>query len=150
MNRLPLLAKTVEELDQLLDLVFHKSIFPPIVPRGLKQHVVDKRKRWHTTLEPYARKLFEQEHIFELEKRLSSIEVPTLGVWGKHDKVLHVEGLELMSKTIKDFRSILLDDCGHSITLEKPRESASHLLRFLEERNFDLKSGENKGIHAKF
>ena len=63
--------------------------------------------------------------------RLSEISVPTLVVWGRHDRVLDVSCTEAMAANIPDNRIVIFEDAGHIPMIEKPGESASHQLELI-------------------
>lgn len=58
----------------------------------------------------------------------SSIKVPTLVVWGRHDRVLHFSCTEVFSKLIPQAQVRILDRIGHLPMVEVPRVTA-RLLR---------------------
>lgn len=81
-----------------------------------------------------------------VEERLDEIEVPSLLIWGRQDRLTPPE-------IARDFQSRLgsaslefIDECGHAPMIEQPGRFSMHLLRFLErlasfrERRYDLQS----------
>lgn len=55
---------------------------------------------------------------------LSSIRVPTLIIWGKHDRLLNVKNAVIFNERISDSRLVILDEAGHTPMFETPRASA--------------------------
>ncbi|GEM_PF-2058400 len=62
---------------------------------------------------------------------LQYIDVPTLILWGKNDRVLNVKWAEVFLKGIKNSRLFILEKCGHMPMYEKPMETAMYIEKFL-------------------
>ncbi len=72
----------------------------------------------------------------ELKDRISKITVPTLLIWGRHDKILPVYYSRKCK--IPNIKTVILDHCGHTPHVEKPAEFCSHLLKFLNKNIHEL------------
>jgi 2-hydroxy-6-oxonona-2,4-dienedioate hydrolase len=55
-----------------------------------------------------------------LEARLAGIDVPTLLVWGKDDRITPVETAERFRALIPDAELVTIANCGHAAMLEQP------------------------------
>jgi pimeloyl-ACP methyl ester carboxylesterase len=124
----PLVAANMEDYERLLDFVFFERPFiPPPIKAVLMQEAIDHR--------PLNIKIFEQlirpENIEPLEERLNSLTVPTLIVWGAHDRVLHVSGARILGGVIPNAKTVVMDEAGHLPMIESPRETAQLYLNFL-------------------
>ena len=64
---------------------------------------------------------------------LAEIHVPTLIIWGKQDKVLHVDNAGLFHEKISGSRVVLLDETGHVPMVERAKETAQHFRGFLKD-----------------
>jgi pimeloyl-ACP methyl ester carboxylesterase len=64
---------------------------------------------------------------------LSKINVPTLIVRGKEDKITPAELMEELNKNIKGSKYIEMADCGHLPNLENPEEFNLHMNKLLLE-----------------
>ena len=64
------------------------------------------------------------------EKRLSSLAMPTLIVWGDKDQILHPAGADIMQKLIPYSRMVMMHDIGHMPMIENPAKSSSDFLQF--------------------
>ena len=64
---------------------------------------------------------------------LAEIRVPTLILWGKQDRVLHVDNAALLQQKIPGSRKVLIEEAGHVPMMEKPEETAQLFLDFLRE-----------------
>jgi pimeloyl-ACP methyl ester carboxylesterase len=66
-----------------------------------------------------------------LGKRLHRIEVPTLIVWGKDDKLISSAYAEEFGRRIEGSRVEVLEDCGHVPQLEQPEKTLALVADFL-------------------
>jgi len=64
---------------------------------------------------------------------MTSVRCPTLVVWGDSDELVHPYGAQILGKGIANSKVVIVPDCGHSVTVEKPEVLASHILDFLSE-----------------
>jgi pimeloyl-ACP methyl ester carboxylesterase len=65
------------------------------------------------------------------EPRLKEVEVPTLILFGEHDKVVPPGNAELLAREIPDTMVHILPDAGHFFPFEVPDEAVSVIVRFL-------------------
>ena len=70
-----------------------------------------------------------------LTKEAKNIKVPTLIIWGRKDRILHVDNAELFHETIKDSQLVILDDYGHVPLLEAPEKTAQLVETFIKKIN---------------
>ena len=59
-----------------------------------------------------------------LDDRLSEVSVPTLIIWGRHDRILDVSCTERMKLGIPNNECIVFEDVGHVPQIECPAEAA--------------------------
>lgn len=69
-----------------------------------------------------------------LEKWLHRVKVPSLVLWGEHDRVLPKVHAELWGRLLQQARVDILPGCGHAVALEQPERLVEHLTRFIEKR----------------
>jgi pimeloyl-ACP methyl ester carboxylesterase len=67
-----------------------------------------------------------------LAARYPQIEVPTLLLWGRHDRVVPLEVGERLERELPNARLHVLERCGHLPPEEAPEESYAVLERFLD------------------
>ncbi|OUS27072.1 hypothetical protein A9Q99_17885 [Gammaproteobacteria bacterium 45_16_T64] len=65
---------------------------------------------------------------------LKDVDVPTLIMWGAHDKVLDPSCSQVFAAEIPHAKTAILDDVGHLPMLERPRRCASMLHRFFTQQ----------------
>jgi pimeloyl-ACP methyl ester carboxylesterase len=66
-----------------------------------------------------------------LAKRLHRIEIPTLIVWGKQDRLVPVDYAEEFGRRIAGSRVEVIDECGHIPQLEQPEKTFALVSEFL-------------------
>jgi len=85
----PLVAKSAEDYEHLLDFVFVKR---PFIPRAIKNYFIQEAIEHQPLNSKIFKQLFSSRDVPPLEVLLNGLPVPTLIVWGAHDRVLHVSG----------------------------------------------------------
>jgi len=123
----PLITKSVEDYEQLLDFVFAKRPFiPPPIKRYLAQEAIDNY--------PLNLKIYKQIHSAAdtppLEVTLNGLTVPTLILWGTNDRVLHVSGGRILKSVMPEAKLVIMEGVGHLPMFETPKESAEFYLNF--------------------
>ncbi|MCR9135254.1 MAG: alpha/beta hydrolase [Alphaproteobacteria bacterium] len=69
---------------------------------------------------------------FDLSDRLSEITIPVLVMAAEQDRMVPLEDSRTMASAFKFGTFAELQDCGHYMHVEKPREAAGVLVSFLE------------------
>ncbi|XP_055014893.1 monoacylglycerol lipase abhd6-A-like isoform X1 [Boleophthalmus pectinirostris] len=123
-----LIPTSVPQLQEMLNLCCYKPLnLPTQMKKGLLQNRLP-----HTT---FYRHLFEcisaEDSRHSLEKNLHLISVPVQVVWGQQDQVLHVSGASVITAALPHSQVELLENCGHSVALERPRKLATLISNFL-------------------
>lgn len=68
----------------------------------------------------------------ELVTRYKEICVPTLILWGRHDKVISLKVGELLSQTLPNSLLEVFEECGHIPQEEQPEKTIASISRFLD------------------
>lgn len=63
---------------------------------------------------------------------LSGIRAPTLILWGREDRVVHVDDADLLQRSIAGSRKVVFDHTGHVPMVEQPRRAARLIKDFLD------------------
>lgn len=122
-----LLLKDKNDFDRLMGLAFHKvPVFPYPIQHALIQKSLADRSFYEKTL-----KDFLPDH-FSLEKSLSSIKAPTLILWGENDRILDVSSVPVFEKGIRNYKTVILKDCGHVPMIEEPKETVVQYTAFID------------------
>ncbi|XP_044515110.1 monoacylglycerol lipase ABHD6 [Gracilinanus agilis] len=127
-DKIPLVPTNTEEMAKMLSLCSYAQFN---VPQQLLQGLVDVR----LPNNDFYRKLFleitNKKSRYFLQEHMDKIQAPTQIIWGKQDKVLDVAGADILAKAIPQSQTVLLENCGHSVVMERPRKTASLLFDFL-------------------
>lgn len=68
-----------------------------------------------------------------LTRRYRELDVPTLLLWGDHDRVVPLWVGERLEWELPNARLVVLEECGHVAPEERPAESLAVVARFLDE-----------------
>jgi len=64
--------------------------------------------------------------------RYAHLDVPTLALWGRQDRVIPLQVGERLTQVLPRCELVILEQCGHIPSEERPRESLDAVLRFLK------------------
>lgn len=67
----------------------------------------------------------------DLTPYLSSIQVPTSIIWGRHDKMTPVSDAYIINRQIKNSKLIIIENGNHSLNLQMPERLAKEIINFL-------------------
>ncbi len=129
----PLLATSLGDLDRLTDFIMHRRIPSP---KFMKQAMLDVQLEHFELLSQIFWTTAEEALDGSMTERLGELAMPTLIIWGRHDRLVDVSCTEVMTAAIPDNRVVILEDAGHMPILECPQETADHHVNWLD----DLKS----------
>ncbi|XP_039972210.1 monoacylglycerol lipase abhd6-A-like [Xiphias gladius] len=125
---IPLIPSTPQELENMLRLCCHTPLnLPQQVMRGL----LDNRIPNNGFYKEVFMEIVGEKSRHSLQENLHLITVPMQVIWGKEDQVLDVSGAAVLQAALPSCQVDLLDDCGHSVALERPRKAAKLITDFL-------------------
>ena len=73
-----------------------------------------------------------------LVEELSKLSMPVSIIWGREDKVILPESVDVLVKFVPHARAVFIEQCGHVPQLEKPAEFASVVQKILEQKKYEL------------
>ncbi len=132
----PLIIDSEKEFERLIKLCFE---VPPLTPQPIRSFLYKKAKSRAGTNRRLFSDLIGDElplegNPLELEKFIGELKARVLLVWGDKDRILHSDGLEVLSQKLdeceRDFQSVLMPGMGHIPMVERPKETAQDFLRF--------------------
>ncbi len=125
----PLVPRSPEDFDRLLEYVSHKEPFIPWPVRGiLAQRASDRTEENQSIFMAYV-----GDRSADLEPLLEDVEMPVLIVWGEYDRVLHVSSVDTMRPLLPQAKVVIMEDTGHVPMIERPSDTAGHYLEFLDQ-----------------
>ncbi|OCT56902.1 hypothetical protein XELAEV_18004264mg [Xenopus laevis] len=139
-QRIPLIPSTAGEMEDMLRLCsFVRFKIPQQVLQGLIAERIPHNE--------FYRKLFlalvDEKSRHSLHENMNKIMAPTQIIWGKQDQVLDVSGAEVLAGSLRGCQVEILENCGHSVVMERPRKSAKLMTDFLS----SLQSTDNHKKH---
>ena len=126
----PLVIANLEDADRLIAFVVRKPTFlparlqPVIYADALKHRDLLDRIFWAIADE------MEQQ---PLNDELGKVTVPTLIIWGRHDKLIDVSCVAVLEKGIANSRSHIFEHVAHVPMMEDPKATAEVQRAFLAE-----------------
>ena len=72
---------------------------------------------------------------YHLEKTLKKIKIPTLIILGRHDKIVNLNEAGKIGDNKKNVMTKWIEEAGHVVSLEKPKETSEVLFEFAEKTN---------------
>lgn len=122
-GRNPLMARTPEDFVKVYEFAMSD---PPWIPRAMLDAIAQERIR-NFGLEE---KIFEQIRADRLEERIRGLKTPSLIVWGREDRAIHVDTAGVLHGLLPNSEVVILEGIGHLPMLEAPQRSADDYLRF--------------------
>ncbi|HOW56640.1 MAG TPA: alpha/beta hydrolase [Smithellaceae bacterium] len=122
----PLLLKDSNDFDRLMKLVF---VNPPRTPYPFKKMFIKQGLANRPFNEKIAKDM--APGFTSLESDLPKIEAPALILWGDQDKILDISSVPVFEKGLKNYKTVIIKDCGHAPMLEKPKETSDAYLSFI-------------------
>ncbi|XP_070594520.1 monoacylglycerol lipase ABHD6 [Erythrolamprus reginae] len=124
---IPLIPSTPEEMGEMLKLCSYVRFK---VPRQILQGLVDVRIPHNDFYRKLFIELTDDKSLNCLDDNMSKIKAMTQIIWGKHDQVLDASTADVLAKSIPGAQVHVLENCGHSITVERPRKIAKLIQDF--------------------
>ena len=126
----PLSASTMDEFEQMIDLITHD---PVPIPGIVRRYLFGRAKENFEFNDRVFWRLVDEMRQGEavLNDRLADIRLPTLIIWGRNDDVIDVSSVDVMTAAIPDVSAVILEDTGHAPTIECPVVAAGHHREFL-------------------
>ncbi|MBF0101117.1 MAG: alpha/beta hydrolase [Desulfobacterales bacterium] len=123
----PLVVKTTEDFDRLMEYAFVEQ---PIIPGQVKKMLAKEAIENNQLNSRIWKEIFDIHST--LENELNKITAPVLILWGDKDRILDVSCVPVFEQHIQHHTTIIMKNCGHSPMIEKPEETAKHIVHFIE------------------
>ena len=124
----PLVLAGLEDADRLVAMVVHK---PPHIPSRLKPVLYADALKYRDQLDAIFWVIAIEGRDHPLNDRLGEVKVPTLILWGRHDKLLDVSCVPVLEAGIAGSRSRIFEHIGHVPMIEDPKATAEAMQDFL-------------------
>lgn len=124
----PLVLANLEDADRLLAMVAHK---PPRIPARLKPALYADALKYRDQLDGVFWVIATEARDHPLNERLGEVRVPTLIIWGRHDRLIDVSCVSVLEAGIRGSRAHVMEHVGHVPMVEDPKGTAAVLKDFL-------------------
>ncbi|HVG51306.1 MAG TPA: alpha/beta hydrolase [Xanthobacteraceae bacterium] len=116
--------------EQLLRNLFHDQAFPEMV---LKMPVDEEERKRQAKNSLTLAKVGWQPRLYDpnLQKWLHRIDIPTLIIWGDHDKIMPPPYGPAFQKLIPNSKLEVMKNCGHVPQLERPEETVGLIVKHI-------------------
>ena len=124
----PLIPRNAEQFHTTLDWAASQSV-------GVPGFVITEMGKEKAANAEVADKVWQDMNLdpaLRLKGRgvLPRITTPTLILWGREDRLLSLENVDIFQKELPDSRAVILDDVGHIPMAEAPEQSADAFAEF--------------------
>lgn len=116
----PLIASSTDQFFNVIDFVMEEK---PYIPEPIL-FVQAERSVHRFELNQKIFSDIRQDLDKHLDQKFSSIQSPTLILWGKEDRVINVDNIHKYSELIANSQAIILEDIGHLAMIEAPELAA--------------------------
>ena len=127
-QKIPLIPSTPEEMSEMLQLCSYVRFK---LPQQILQGLVDVRIPHNSFYRKLFLEIVNEKSRYSLHENMDKIKVPTQIIWGKQDQVLDVSWADILAKSITNSQVEVLENCGHSVVMERPRKTAKLIVDFL-------------------
>ncbi|XP_060925497.1 monoacylglycerol lipase abhd6-B-like [Limanda limanda] len=131
-DAIALIPTTIQELKNMLRLCCHA---PLNLHRQILQGFLDNRIPDNSFFKEVLKEISGETSRYSLQENMHRITAPLQVIWGKEDQLLDVSGAGVLQAAQPGCRVELLDNCGHTLMLERPRKSAKLVMDFMDEVN---------------
>ncbi|XP_040927386.1 monoacylglycerol lipase ABHD6b isoform X1 [Betta splendens] len=125
---IPLIPTTPDEMEDMFRLCSHVRFK---IPQQILQGLVDVQQPHITFFQEVFMEIFGEKSRYALQEHLHLITAPLQVIWGKQDQVVDVSGAAVIAEALSGCRVDLLDNCGHSVVMERPCRTAKLILDFI-------------------
>ncbi|KAG9335140.1 hypothetical protein JZ751_005612 [Albula glossodonta] len=125
---IPLIPTTPDEMEEMLRLCSYVRFK---VPQQILQGLVDVRLPHNDFYQEVFMKIVEEDSRHCLHDNMHLITAPMQVIWGKQDQVVDVSGASVLAEALPGCQVELLENCGHSVVMERPRKTAKLIMDFI-------------------
>ena len=124
----PLVIANLADADRLVAMVVHK---PPHIPARLKPALYRDALKYRDQLDGIFWIIASEMRDHPLNDRLGEVRVPTLILWGRHDRLIDVSCVPVLEAGIAGAQAQIFEHVGHVPMIEDPKATAAAIKGFL-------------------
>lgn len=125
----PFSFDSIESIDRIIPMLLFK---PKYIPRFVKQTMIADSLENRDFYEQSFWQIVEYSFANPLNPDLHKITVPTLVIWGLHDKIFDVGCCGYLEQSIPNCKVAIMHNSAHAPFVEQPRKTAEYNLDFLK------------------
>lgn len=122
-SRNPLLVHNADDMAFLMNAVTGKPVF---IPRPILGALAREQVANKDVQERVMAALLKSD----TEKKIAGLRIPSLIVWGDHDRLVHPDGAAILHRLLPDSQVVVMPGIGHVPMIEAPAQTAADFLRF--------------------
>jgi pimeloyl-ACP methyl ester carboxylesterase len=119
-------------LQRYIDIVFHEDAAKPWIPWPASHGLIRKRRADAAFEQGVLDRIGRSSESLLPGEEAARIRQPALLLWCRQDAVIDASALELYAQRIPQARKVLLDGCGHMSLMERPRDVAEAVVKWIE------------------
>lgn len=123
-----LAIQSVEDVKRMMAFVAHK---PAPIPGQFRKIFFEDANAHKDLLDKVFWSIVETAVNNPLNEKLKDLKIPTLIIWGRHDRLIDVSCAEAIHAGVQSSELVIFEDVGHIPMIEKPKETAAVKLAFL-------------------
>lgn len=123
-----LIPKNIEELDELLHILFYRARF---IPKFVLREILHDEFWRNREAKLRMCERMEKEGGFLAPNELRRIRAKTMLIWGRHDPLILPSMGERLAASISGANIVFFEKSSHSPMLEEPRRFNAQVLKFL-------------------
>lgn len=123
-----LAIQSADDVKRMIAFVTHK---PARIPAQFRKIFFEDADKYKDLLDKIFWSIVETAVENPLNDQLVDLKVPTLIIWGRHDRLIDVSCAEMIHANVPDSELVIFEDVGHIPMIEKPKQTAATKLAFL-------------------
>ncbi|KAG7472894.1 hypothetical protein MATL_G00113970 [Megalops atlanticus] len=125
---IPLIPGTPQEMEDMLRLCSYVRFK---IPQQILQGLVDVRIPHNDFYREVFMQIIGEDSRHSLHDHMHLITAPLQVIWGKQDQVVDVSGASVLAEALPGCQVEVLENCGHSVVMERPRKTAKLIMDFI-------------------
>ena len=121
---------TVEKMKKIIELGFSK---PPYIPNFILEYLTKEKCKVSSLDRLKYEDLFDEnlDLLDVMSEKSTKLDVPTLILWGREDKIIDVKNASIFHNNIKNSKLVIFENAGHMPMIENAELTAISIDAFL-------------------
>lgn len=121
---------TIAKMEKMIEIGYNK---PPYIPSFILEHLTNEKCKVSNLDRLKYEGLYDKNLnlLDDMTNKSKEINIPTLILWGREDKVISVKNAYSLNQYIKNSELIVFDELGHMPMIEDAELTANSITKFL-------------------